>query len=57
MPDPFPRENKEAYTKIPVANTDLVYDAHRLVPDSIPLTVYLPSKRLLLKIMRACVGV
>jgi hypothetical protein len=57
MPDPFPRENKEAYTNIPVANTDLVYDEHRLVPDSIPLTVYLPSKRLLLKIMRACVGV
>ena len=57
MPDPFPRENKEVYTKIPAANTDLVYDQRRLVPDSIPLTVYLPSKRLLLKIMRACVGV
>jgi hypothetical protein len=27
------------------------------MPDSIPLTVYLPSKRLLLKMMRACVGI
>ena len=57
MIDPFPKENKKTYTNIPVANTDLVYAEHRLDPDSIPLTVYLPSKRILLKIMRACVGI
>lgn len=57
-PDPFPKENSFT-SKIskPTSINDLVYDKNRLFPRKLPKQVYIPRKELMLKMMRACVGV
>lgn len=56
MADPFPTENKVNF-EIPRAHTDMVYGQSRYRKDNSPHTLYIPSRKLLFKIMRACIGV
>lgn len=42
---------------IPKSDEDLVYRASRYVKSCSPHSIYFPSKRVLFKIMRACIGV
>ena len=57
MFDPFPSEAMEKDFNIPEKDDDLVYSNDRYIKDNSPVCIYLPSKLLLLKIMRACIDI
>lgn len=42
--------------KIPTDTMDLVYDENRYFEESSPNFIYIPRKEVMLKIMRACIG-
>jgi hypothetical protein len=58
--DPFPEEkmmlNNEEFS-IPIKEDDLVYGNDRYIYKNSPNMLYFPSKSLLFKLMRACVGI
>jgi hypothetical protein len=67
MSDPFPDDDQfiegslddvdpELY-KVPQSPDELVYPAYRYVKGRCPYCIYIPRKEIMLKIMRACVGV
>ena len=55
-PDPFPLETMEYFLK-PKDFSDLVYKKDRYAQDCSPAFVFIPSKILMLKLMRACIEV
>jgi hypothetical protein len=63
--DPFPDEDLAITGSqddglnltIPVSIGDLVYQRSRYVKEHSPLHLYVPKKEIMLKIMRACVGI
>ena len=55
--DPFPQEPMETSFIIPTTDEDLVYREERFVYKNSPHTLYFPSKKVLFKIMRACIGI
>ncbi len=57
MPDPFPEEIMETSFNVPVTEEDLVYHESRYIKGNSPNLLYYPSKQLLFKIMKACVGI
>ena len=57
MHDPFPEEKMESEFVIPVTEEDLVYRENRYIYKDSPNMLYFPSKMLLFKIMRACIGI
>ena len=64
-PDPFPDDCKsvkgsieDGYNlNIPSEAMDLVYEENRYNRDYSPNFIYIPKKEVMLKIMRACIGV
>ena len=53
-----PTHQESAQSTIPQTPDDLVYPAARMChEDSSPLTLYLPTKHMLFKLMRACISV
>ena len=57
MFDPFPKEPMETEFAVPTTEEDLVYRADRYVEGQSPFVIYFPSRLLLFKLMRACIGV
>lgn len=57
MPDPYPDEQMEHEFDIPVYDYDLLYHPSRYKYQISPSTIFLPSKKVLLKIMRACIDI
>ena len=57
--DPFLEEDDSSCThvKIPEHVSDFVYPISKLVYTLSPTTIYLPSKKILFKLMRACIEV
>ena len=53
--DPFQHENSEETFNIPENLTDLVYHDSRYIRGLSPSCIFIPSRKLLFKIMRACV--
>jgi hypothetical protein len=67
MSDPFPDDDQfiigsiddvdpELY-KLPEVPETLVYPPDRYIEGACPYCIYIPRKELMLKIMRACVGI
>ena len=57
MFDPYPNETMETSFNIPTTDEDLVYRGDRYVKKCSPNAIYFPSKKVLFKIMRACLDV
>ena len=57
MFDPFPDEPMETEFNIPQTEGDLVYRIDRYIEGQSPNCIYLPSKLILWKMMRACVDI
>ena len=57
MHDPFPTEILESEFQIPKTKDDQVYDRKRYIYGNSPTTIYFPCKKLLFKIMKACIGI
>lgn len=57
--DPFPEEDEAGYNhiKIPEKVDDFVYPINKLVYSLSPTTIFIPSKKIMFKLMRACLGV
>ena len=55
--DPFPLELMESKFEIPETKDSLVYNEIKYIPGNSPNMIYFPSKLLLFKIMKACIGV
>lgn len=55
--DPYPKEFEDSEFRIPNNYDDLVYSSSRYVYGSSPKHLYIPSRRMMLKLMRACIGV
>jgi len=55
--DPFPEEHMDSEFSIPKTQEDLVYREDRYIYGNSPNMLYFPSRKLLFKIMRACIGV
>ena len=58
--DPFPGDLSatcHSNFAIPQSALDFVYPKTRLSEQRSPLTIYLPTKEVMLKLMRACIGV
>ena len=55
--DPYPDELMETTFFIPKTEEDLVYRGDRYVKGNSPNAIYFPSKKMLFKIMRACIDV
>ena len=58
--DPFPNEKKDEQREMikkPQSFQDFVYPMSRMDEYSSPRVIYLPSKDVMLKLMRACIGV
>ena len=54
----FLREKEEKKEKLFICeNTRLVYDRNRYDPDNSPLMIYVPSREMLFKMMKACIDV
>ena len=47
----------ESSFRIPITDEDLVYRVNRYTKGNSPNTLYFPSKMMLFKMMRACIGV
>jgi hypothetical protein len=58
MSDPFPEEKMQVYgnVKAPMYHIDVYKDA-RYTPDHSPSVIYIPTKTLMIKMMRACIAV
>ena len=57
MPDPYPREPMEMDFEMPSKEDDLLYAPTRYKYQVSPSTIFLPSRKVLLKIMRACIDI
>ena len=61
MPDPFPYENnkdeKLLENKLPPETMELVYDRDRYMAKQSPKPIFIPNRKIMLKIMRACIGI
>ena len=57
MLDPFPSEPMCFDFVIPKEELDFVYQDSRYIKGSSPGCLYLPSKKMMLKIMRACINI
>jgi hypothetical protein len=57
LPDPFPTEPMEMDFPIPEDEDMLVYRGNRYCEDNSPNMLIIPSRMVMFKIMRACVGV
>ena len=57
MFDPFPEEPMETNFSVPQSEEDLVYRIDRYIDGESPKCIYVPSKLILWKIMRACIGI
>lgn len=55
--DPFPKEIDDIEFQIPHCYDDYVYSPSRYVYGSSPKHLYIPSRRMMLKLMRACIGI
>ena len=55
MLDPFPKEQMKNHYTIPETGEHLVYQRSRYYENNSPNLLYHPSKKLLFKIMRACI--
>ena len=55
--DPFPSEPIETTFSLPKTEEDLVYRGDRYNQENSPVVTYFPSKLVLYKLMRACIGV
>ena len=59
--DPFSYDENELVNLVPFVEPihvdDWVYNAKLYQSNSVPRQIWLPSKRMLLKIMRACIGI
>ena len=56
-PDPFPDEFSGIEQDFLRNNDDLVYHKSRYTEDQSPSIIYIPSKIVMVKLMRACMGV
>lgn len=56
-PDPFPDEHSSMDREFLVDRTALVYEEARYHEEYSPSAVWIPSKLVLIKLMRACIGV
>ena len=56
-PDPFPDEHSSIDQEFLKNKEDLVYAPSRYVAEHSPIVIYLPNKSVMVKIMRACLGV
>ena len=54
--DPYPNEPLADF-EIPTQDLDFIYEDSRYKKDNSPNCIYIPSKKVMLKIMRACIGV
>ena len=60
LKDPFPSEDDGPLNQIitvPEKASDFVYPIPRLVFGISPTTIFMPSKKILFKLMRACIAV
>ena len=57
MFDPYPTEEIETTFCLPSSEEDLVYRIDRYNEENSPVVTYFPSKLVLYKLMRACIGV
>ena len=57
MFDPFPEEPMETEFAIPTSEGDLVYRSDRYIDGQSPKCIYIPSKLILWKMMRACLDI
>ena len=57
MPDPFAEEAVDHDFIPPKEYTDLVYSMSRYVKGESPKCIYFPSRKLMFKMMRACIGI
>ena len=55
MHDPYFAENGDEEVSIPKHITDLVYAESRYIRGLSPSCIFIPSRKVLFKIMRACV--
>jgi hypothetical protein len=55
--DPFPKEIMESKFEIPKSKDHLVYHKSLYEDGNNPCCLYFPSKLLLFKIMKACIGI
>ena len=56
MFDPYPSEQMETDFHVPKDENDLVYRLGQYEPGNSPVVAYFPSKLVLFKLMRACIG-
>ncbi len=56
MQDPFPKEQNDADVPNLEQVDDLVYPPNSYIEDYVPQFVYIPSDKMMFKIMRACIG-
>ena len=60
--DPFPNEDdppinhKHDFKKVPWVPADIIYPLTRFHPKDTPMIIYIPSKEIMFKMMRACVN-
>ena len=59
MFDPYPEDFMEVNFKVPDVNKEipLMYSVTRYIEGNSPKALYIPSKLVLFKLMRACLGV
>ena len=57
LTDPFPADYDKVLFKYPQEHTDMVYHEKRYVLPDIYQSLYIPHRKLMFKLMRACVGV
>ena len=57
MVDPFPDEQLGFNFDIPRDDLDFVYKETRYIKDNSPSCQYIPSRKMMLKLMRACIGI
>jgi hypothetical protein len=55
--DPYPDEQLDTNFAIPATDEDLVYRGTRYVEGNSPNVLYFPSGLMMMKLMRACIGV
>lgn len=56
-PDPFPDEHSAVDQEFLRDREELVYPASRIVTEYSPLVIFIPNRVVLVKMMRACLGV
>ena len=58
MTDPFPDEKMQCNGNVraPMYHID-VYQKSRYTPDNSPSVIYIPTRNVMIKMMRSCIGV